>query len=240
MILDGKLTFGFAQQMCVCLCLSRISHELAEDVLQDASVLEEGDLGVSIQAALHREGLSTVGRHIHILVHSKVSAVDLDVELFRSAQSKGVSRFATLELEGQNSHANKVGSVDALIRLSNHRLDTLQVGSLGGPIARRTRTVLVSCQDNGWLASVLILLSSVKYGHFFARGHMDRGWANLRHHLVDKTHISEGTSCHNLIISSSRSVRVEVVVSNAALLQVASRGRVLGNLSSGRDVIRGD
>jgi len=69
---------------------------------------------------------------------------------------------------------------------------------------------------------------------------MHSGGSNLRHHLVDESNVGESTTGHDLIVTSAGTVRVEVLGGNTTLSEVTGSGRVLGNLSGGRDVISSD
>ena len=42
-----------------------------------------------------------------------------------------------LELEGEDSHADEVGAVDALVALGDDEADAEEAGALGGPVAGR-------------------------------------------------------------------------------------------------------
>ena len=128
-----------------------------------------------------------------------------------------ISTLTSFELEGKDAHADKVAPVDALVGLGDHSVDTLKHGSLGSPITGGTRAVLVSCEDDELLASILVLLGGIEDGHLLARGHMDGRWADLRHHLVDQTHVGESATGHDFIVATTRAVRVEVLGLDSAL-----------------------
>lgn len=69
---------------------------------------------------------------------------------------------------------------------------------------------------------------------------MDGCGSNLRYHLVDETDIGKGTTSHNLIITSARTVGVEILGGNSTISQIAGSRGVFGNLSGRRDVIGSD
>ena len=208
--------------------------------MQDSAVLEVGDFGVGVNSAHNSEGFSTVGGDRDVLRNLQVTSVDVNVELLRASKAEGVSVFAFLELEGQDTHTKEVTSVDALVGLSDNDLNTLEVGAFSSPIARGTRSVLFTSEDDGVNTSRLVLISSVKDSHLFSGRDVDGSGTSLGHHLVDETHVSESTSSHNLIVTSARSVRVEVFIGDSALSKEASSRGVLGDFTSGRDVIGGD
>jgi len=205
--------------------------------VQDSTVLEVSDFRVSVDSALNDEGFATVGGDLNVLVDTEVSTLDVNVELFVTGEAEVVSVLAFLELEGQDTHTEEVGSVDTFVALSNDNLNTLEVGSLGSPIARRSRSVFLSGEDDGVNSSSLVFGSSVEDSHFFSGGNMHGSRSSLLNHLVDKTDVSEGTSSHDLIVTSARSVGVEVLIGDSTLSEEASSRGVLGNLSSGGDVI---
>ena len=144
-----------------------------------------------------------------------------------------VSALTILELEGQDTHADQVASVDALVGFGDHRVDTLKVGALGSPITGGTGSVLFTGQDDELFASILILLGGVKDGHLLTRGHVDGGGTDLGHHLVDEAHVGEGTTGHDLVVTSAGTVGVEVLGGDVALGEVAGGGGILGDLTSG-------
>ena len=88
--------------------MRRESHEFTEHVVKDSSVLEVGDLGVGINSAGDSEALSSVGGHSDVLTDCEVSSVDVDVEGFRTIEAKMIGTFTSLELHGENTHADKV------------------------------------------------------------------------------------------------------------------------------------
>jgi len=130
--------------------------------------------------------------------------------------------------------------MDSLVALSDNSFDALEVGSLGGPIAGGARAVLFASQNNELLARIDVLLSSVEDSHFLARGDVDGGGTDLRHHLVDEANVGKGSTSHDLVVTSAGSVGVVVLSSDAALLKVSSSGGVLGDLTSWGDVISRD
>ena len=69
---------------------------------------------------------------------------------------------------------------------------------------------------------------------------MNCGWANLLNEFVDQSDVSESSSSHDLIISSSGSIGVEVSSLNTLILKVSSSRGVLGDLSSWGDMVSSD
>eukprot|EP00350_Pseudokeronopsis_sp_OXSARD2_P006264 CAMPEP_0170550528 /NCGR_PEP_ID=MMETSP0211-20121228/8580_1 /TAXON_ID=311385 /ORGANISM="Pseudokeronopsis sp., Strain OXSARD2" /LENGTH=192 /DNA_ID=CAMNT_0010857133 /DNA_START=446 /DNA_END=1024 /DNA_ORIENTATION=+ len=69
---------------------------------------------------------------------------------------------------------------------------------------------------------------------------MDGLWARLLYHLVHQPHIGKSASGHDLIISSSSSIRVEVFGVNALASKVLGGRGGLGDVACGRDVVSSD
>ena len=109
--------------------------ELTEHVVEDTTVLEVSDLWVSVKSACNSEGLAALGLDVNILVNLKVAFLHVNIELLGTVKAESLSVLTILELEGEDSHTNEVGSVDSLVRLSNDSTDTLEVGTLGSPIS---------------------------------------------------------------------------------------------------------
>ena len=216
------------------------SHELAEDVLKDAAILEESDLWVSVETASSCERLASAGSDSHVLVDRQVAALEVNGESLRAVKTVSIGALTILELERQDAHADQVASVDTLVALSDHSVDTLKVGALGSPITGGARAVLVSSEDNQLFASILVLLGGIEDGHLLTRWDVHSCGANLWDHLVDETHVGEGATSHDLVISSAGAVRVEVLGGNAALLEVTGGRGVLSDLTSRGDVISSD
>jgi hypothetical protein len=76
--------------------------------VEDTSVLEVSDLGISIESAGHSQGLAAVGCDFDILSDLEVTTLHVDVELLVSGKTVGVSVFTGLELHGEDSHTNEV------------------------------------------------------------------------------------------------------------------------------------
>jgi hypothetical protein len=215
-------------------------HELSEDVVEDATVLEVGKLRLGVDSDLNSELLAVISSDLKRLTDLEVASVSRDVESLLASEAKSVSRLAREELQGQHTHTNKVASMNALVALSDDSLDALKVGTLGGPVAGGTGTVLLTSEDNGVLAFLHVGGSSVPNGHLLPRGNMNGLRAHLVVQLVNQTGVGESTSGHDLEVASASTIRIEVLGLNAMLLEEAGGGRVVRDLSSGRDVISGN
>ena len=98
----------------------------------------------------------------------------------------------------------------------------------------------MTSKDNSLLAILHVSLSSIPDCKLLSRGDMNSLRADLIIKLVNKSGVSEGTSCHDLEVSSSCAIGVEVFGLNTVGLEIACSWRVVRNLTSGRDVIGGN
>jgi len=69
---------------------------------------------------------------------------------------------------------------------------------------------------------------------------MDSLWTDLVDKLVDEPDVGEGSSGHDLVVSSSGTIGVVVLCLDASGFEVCSGWRVAGNLTCWRDVVGGD
>lgn len=215
-------------------------QKLSEHVVKNTSVLEIGHFDVGIKSALHNDGLAFSGLHFNILSNSQVALVQHNIEGFLSGQAKSFSILSVLVLEWQDSHTDQVASVDSLEALGNDSLDSLQVRTLGSPISGRTGSVFLAGKNNGLVAFLHVLVSGIENVHLLAGWEVDGLWAWLLDESVDDSDIGESTSCHNLIISSSSTISVEVFWLDSSGDQVSASWGVLGDVTGGGDVISGD
>ena len=86
----------------------------------------------------------------------------------------------------------------------------------------------------------MILGSSIEDGEFLATWDVDSLRSNLVDHLVDESGISECSSSHDFIVSSSSTVSIEVLLLDASLVEVSSSRGILGDSTSWGDVIGSD
>ena len=106
--------------------------------MKDTSVLEEGNFGVSVKSARCGEGFSSAGGHSYILADSKVATLHVNAERLCTIKAVGIGAFTFLELQRQDTHADQVASVDALIGLGDHSVDSLEIRALCSPITGGT------------------------------------------------------------------------------------------------------
>lgn len=89
--------------------------DLAEDVVEDTSVLEVCDFWVSVESASDSEGLSGAGLDLNVLANLEVTTLHVDIKGFLASQTVSICTLALLKLKGKYTHTNEIGSVDALV-----------------------------------------------------------------------------------------------------------------------------
>mmetsp|Transcript_414 Transcript_414/g.472 ORF Transcript_414/g.472 Transcript_414/m.472 type:complete len:317 (-) Transcript_414:86-1036(-) len=130
--------------------------------------------------------------------------------------------------------------MDSFVTLGDDNTDTLQVGSLGSPITGRSTSVFVTSQDDGINTFLLVLLGSVEDIHdSFGRNVQSLG-SNLSDEFVDKSDVGEGSTSHNFVISSSGTISIVILRFDTTAFQITSSRRILGDLTSGTNVISCD
>jgi len=73
------------------------------------------------------EGFASACFHSEVLVDLEVATVEVDIEGLLSVESEGISVLSVDEFSWEDTHTNEIRSVDSLVALSNHCLDTLEV-----------------------------------------------------------------------------------------------------------------
>ena len=115
--------------------------EAAQHVLQDAAVAEVVGLAGGIDA---HDGVEGDHRAVGLLGPDGDGARSAalvercqarDGEDLGAVQAQGVGALTLRELEGDHTHADEVGAMDALEGLGDHGLDTQQGRALGRPVA---------------------------------------------------------------------------------------------------------
>lgn len=208
--------------------------------MKNTTISEIGNFDVSIQSALNNDGSSIASLNFDVLSDLQFTTVQLNAEGFITLQAQSFSTFAALELEGEDSHTDQVTSVDSFEALSNDSLDALEIRTLGSPISGRSRTVFLAGEDDGLLTILSVLVSSIEDIELLATGEVDSLWAGLFNKLVDDSDIGKSTSSHNFIITSSSTISVEIFRFDTSSDQISTSRRVLGDVTSGGDVISSD
>src|SRR5690625_277444 len=163
---------GFCNGPCCSLRSGRLGH-FAQKVVQNAAVavvagfLERDQADVGPEALFRALGAG--GGHIKRFLCAVGQA--LDVKGFRAVQAQAFGILAVFKGQRQNAHADQVGAVNTLVGFSNNGLDAQQQGALGGPVARRTRTVFLAGNDHQ-RGVVLLVRSEEHTSELQSRGHL--------------------------------------------------------------------
>eukprot|EP00760_Papus_ankaliazontas_P031102 PhM_4_TR5182/c1_g1_i1/m.99095 len=146
------------------------------------------------------------------------------------------------EAKRSDAHTDKVAAVDALERFGDDSLDAEHVRALGGPVAGRSRAVLLAREHNEANALGLVLLAGVKDAHLLAVGEVLRDGTRRAgaDDTVAQTRVGEGAAGHDLVIATAGAVRVEVGLGDAALCEVLCCRRRGGDVAGGGNVVRRD
>ena len=130
--------------------------------------------------------------------------------------------------------------MDTLVRDSNDSLNTLEERTLGGPITRGTRSIGSTSQNDKRVSLTNVLLSGIKDIHDLLGGAIDGLGSSLADELVDQTNVGEGTTGHNLVVTTPGTVGVELLGLNTVIVEVTGSGGLARDVSGGGDVIGGD
>ena len=103
--------------------------------MQDTSILEVSEFGLGIDSDLHLELLASAGGHIESLADLELAPVGGNVEGLFASEAERLSVLTWEELEWEDTHADEVRSVDALVGLGDNSLDALEVRTLGCPVS---------------------------------------------------------------------------------------------------------
>ena len=98
----------------------------------------------------------------------------------------------------------------------------------------------MTSKDNSVFAILHVALSSIPDGKLFTCRVVDGLGSNLIIQFIDDSGISKGTSGHDFEVTSAGTIRVEVSLLDAMLHEIAGGRGLLGDLTSGRDVIGRD
>ena len=111
------------------------------------------------------------------------------------------------ELQWQNTHTGKITAMDALKRLGDHCPHTQKPRSLGSPIPAAAHAVVLSGNDNGWDAPLLILTCSLVNAHHLTAGkHGCVPAFSTRRKLIAKPDMCKRAPYHDLVVAAARAV----------------------------------
>ena len=90
-------------------------HELSKDVVEDTTVLVVSELRLGIDSDLSLEFLSRASVNVNYLTDLEFAAISGNVEGLLSGEAERLSILAGEELKREDTHADEVRSVDALV-----------------------------------------------------------------------------------------------------------------------------
>ena len=119
-----------------------LCYHFAQDRLQNSPICIVGHFHLGINSDGSREVHCTArfsyttNIDLHTGLQARTNASYR--ENLCASQSQIIHRFTIIELQGQYPHANQIGSMDALVRLSYDSLNAKQHWSFSGPITTGT------------------------------------------------------------------------------------------------------
>lgn len=127
--------------------------------------------------------------------------------------------------------------MNSLKWLSNNSLNSLKIWSFSSPISWRSWSIFLSSQNNHLSIILKISLGTIKYWKSFSSRNMNSLRSNLRYHLINYSSVSKGSSSHNLVISSSSTISIEIFLFNSSLLQISGSRRIFSYSSCRTNMI---
>src|SRR5688572_25273896 len=143
------------------------------------------------------------------------------IKSLAAVESQRSSIRIVLELTRQHAHSDEITAMNTFKALRDDCFDTQQAGTLRSPVARTSGAILLTSDDNERHILGLITHRCIVDTHALAIGMMNGDATfNTRHHQVLDANICERATNHHLVISTPRTVAIEVFDINATLLQV--------------------
>src|SRR5262245_36352448 len=184
------------------------ARQIAQHEGKDAAVAVIAQLLLRIDPAQHLDGraLAVEAADLHCQLLARLEARQLPNSYrFVAFEPERLPGLPVLEHERKHSHADEIGAMDALERLSDHGAHAQEPGTLGGPVAAGAGAVLLAGEYHERHALRLVPHGRVVDRHRLARGIVD-GVAALpaAHHDVLDTHIGEGAAHHHVVVAAAR------------------------------------
>ena len=155
-------------------------------------------------------------------------------------QPQRLAVHAFLELQGQDTHADQVGTVDAFEALGDDGVHPQQHGTLGRPVPRRAGAVFLSRHHDQGHLFFRVARGGVEDGHLLTRGHVPGDAASgAGGHFIGEPDISEGAAHHNLVVATPRPEGIVVPGRHAVLGEIGAGRTVLGDTACRGDVVSG-
>ena len=156
------------------------------------------------------------------------------IEGFRAVDSQRQTVHARLELQRQDTHADEVGTVNALEAFRRDGLHACQTHALGRPVARRTLAIVRTRYDDERLLAFHVGFDGFPHAHHLAF-RLDACQRALLHlavhhrHLVHERGVGKRGALRRQVVAAVRGVGIEVFFRQAHLRQVLARCAVEQN-----------
>ena len=165
----------------------------------------------------------------------------LDFKRFRAIKTQAVSIFSRKILQRQNSHHDKIWTMDSFKAFCNDGFDSQKFDAFSGPVARRSHSVILSSQ-NDWPDSVFAIVHRrlVNRRILFIKPIIRETAALSFCQFVFQANIGKRSAHHHLMIAATRTVGIKIAHSNIMLLQIPSGRSVRADKTCRRNVVSRD
>src|ERR1700677_245606 len=124
--------------------------------------------------------------------------------------------------------------MNSLVAFRDDELNSEQTRPLGGPVSRRSRTILFTCEDAQRSFTPRISDRCFIDGCEFVRGQqLCHATLNTRRQLVAQPHICECSTHHHFMIAAPTAIGIELRGLYSTLAEISSCRAVLFDRSSG-------
>ena len=215
-------------------------NEIFEDVVQNSSRLIIFDFYVCIYSIFDIKFLTTFSSDFHFLLYFNVSIVQVQRKLLLSSKTQRIGILPINELQRKNSHSYQIRSMYSFKGFRYDCSYSLQENSFSCPVSGRPTAILLSSQYYTRLSIHLVLSGNIIDTSDLVGWNVQSIRTGFVCHFVDKSDIGESSPDHDLVVSSSRSVRVEIDWFDSSLLQILRGRRLKSDFPSRRNVVRCD
>ncbi len=212
-----------------------------EDLLRRVDADGDGELCGAAEVAFGaHQDLFPVGKAA-VEHRAEIAGVFADAEDLFAREAELFGALAGQELQRKDAHADQVGPVDTLVTFGDGEADTEQARTFGGPVARRSRAVLLAGEDAERRPALGVGDRSVVNGHGNVVGQQTRDAAlGAGREPVAQAYVGKGAAHHHLVVAAAGAVAVELDRLHAVLHQVFASGAIEFDGAGGRDVVGGD
>src|SRR5690554_1840266 len=161
---------------------------------------------------------------------------------FGAVQLQRVACGAFLKLQGHNTHADQVGTVNTLETFGNDGFHTCQGYTLGGPVTGRTLTIVGAGDDDQRLLAFHVGFNGFPHAHGLAfrlyagQGALHHFAVFVPNHFVEQFRVGQGGTLGSQVVTTVGGVGVKVFLRQAHLVQVFTGSRVHHDRSEERRV----